>query len=209
MPRQDGLAFRISDVTEYRPAAVREIEARRDAAAVVRSVAPIRLPPLRVELDAIEFLLEPEIHDARHRVGAVYRGGAAGDDLDAFDQGARDDVQVDDARAVRRDQPLAIDQHQRRRGAETPQLDVGLSAIARIVGRAGIRRHELRQRVERGLNRARARTLEELPRHRDDRARRVEVRTRDAGAGDEDLLEIVVLRRRNPAGDAECGDQRQ
>jgi hypothetical protein len=65
LPLQDGLAFCISDVTEYRPAAIREVEARRDAAAVVRTVAPIRLPPLRIELDAIEFLLQPKIHDAR------------------------------------------------------------------------------------------------------------------------------------------------
>ena len=193
LPRQEGLAFRISDVSEYRPAAIREVEARGDAAAVVRTVAPIRLPPLRVELDAVELLLEPEVHDTRHRVGAVYRGGAAGDDLDAFDQGARDDVQVDDARAVRRDQPLAIDQHQGRGAAETPQLDVGLAAIRRIVGRAGVPRHELRQRVDRRLDRARASALEELLRHRDDRARGVEVRTRDAGAGDEDLLELGLL----------------
>src|SRR5262245_22914085 len=87
------------------------IEARRHAAAIVGTVTPIRLSPLRVELDAVEFLLEAEVHHARHRVGAVYRGGAARDDLDAFDQGARDDVQVDDARAIRRDQPLPIDQH--------------------------------------------------------------------------------------------------
>ena len=200
------LAIGVADVAHDRAPAPGEIRAGGQAGLVLRGVAAIRLTPGAVDLDTVELALELEIHHPRQRVRAVHRGRAAGDDLDAFDQRRRDDVEIGDAVAIRRHQPLAIHQHQCRRRAKSSQADVGLSAVTRIVRCAGERRHELRQRVERRLHGPRATALEEFFSDRDDRAGRVEVRPRDARAGDDHLLEVVVLGGHFPADEAKCGD---
>ena len=72
---------------------------------------------------------------------------------------------------LRGHQPLAVHQHQRRGRAEAAQVDVGLPVVAGVVRGARVGRDELRQRVERGLDRARPTAPEEVLGDRDDRAR--------------------------------------
>ena len=180
------LAIGIADEPDHRPASAGEVRSRGQPGLVLPAVAAIGLAPGPVDLDAVKLGLELEIDDAGERIRAIHRGGAPGDDLDAVNERWRDDVDVGDAVAVRGHQPFPVEEYQRRRGTKAAQGKVGLPTVE-IKG-TGMSRDELGERVDGRLDGAGADSLEQLLRYRDDRTCRVEVRARDAGAGDEDLL---------------------
>src|SRR3546814_12206937 len=74
-------------------------------------------------LDPRLFLVEDEVDDTRHGVGAIGGRRAAGDDLDALDQPLRKSVHVDEPGHRRSDRTLAVEQHERARGAERAQVE--------------------------------------------------------------------------------------
>ena len=98
-------------------------------------------------LEAGIFLVEDEVHHARHRVRAIGGGGAAGDDLDALDQALRKGVDVDQAADGRSHRALAVQQHQRARSAERAQVErVDAGGAGRDVEVGIGRRHAADQR---------------------------------------------------------------
>ncbi len=74
-------------------------------------------------LDPGVVLVEDEVDDARHGVGAIGSRGAAGDDLDALDQALRKGVHVDQPGHRRSDRTLTVEQYERARGAERAQVE--------------------------------------------------------------------------------------
>ena len=160
------------------------------AAGVV--VVPV-LAELVIDAQALEIVLEPKIHDPRHRVRAVHGRRAAGQHLYAFDQGARDLVHVGAPALQRRPdrQPPAVDQHQRAQRAEVAQVQVGGTGGA--VGLAGVlTREDLRQRAHHVLDAHRALEQQFLGVHLRDRARTDQMRAVQVRAGDDDLLDLVM-----------------
>ena len=101
-----------------------------------------RLPPRCVaiaggNLEAVEVLAQDDVDDARDGVGAVHGRGAVLEDFDTLDRRHGDRVDVDevggDAFGERADRDAAaVDQHQRRVGAEAAQAD-GDGAVGRRV----------------------------------------------------------------------------
>ena len=93
-----------------------------------------------VELEAPEVAARHEVGDAADRVGAVRRGGSLFHHLEPADRDGRDRVDVDEAspdqaRGHRHVAP-PVDQHERSRGAQAAQVDVGhvLGEGRRLVG---------------------------------------------------------------------------
>ena len=81
---------------------------------------------LGVEADAFEIVVHDEVDDAGDGVGAVHRGGAAGQHFDTVDEQGRHGVDVRiRRRRVARDQPAAVDQHEGPVGAEAAKVDRG------------------------------------------------------------------------------------
>ncbi len=69
---------------------------RENAAAIGETFGTARrLRPAERQANAVEVILEKDVHDARDRVRAIDRRRAAGDDLDAFDQVWIDRIEVD------------------------------------------------------------------------------------------------------------------
>ena len=190
----DLLALGVTDVRHDVATTVGERRAGDETGRVLLSIASLRLRPVGVELDPLDLVAQPEVDDTGNRVGAVHSGRAAGHHLDTFDQRGREDVQVHRATAVGRHESLAIHQHQGLRDANAAQREIGLAVVRRVVGRAGYRRHELRQHRQRSLDGHGSRLREGGRRHGNDRARRREIATDDARAGDLDLLERRVAR---------------
>src|SRR5690606_4520365 len=129
-------------------AVVVEIAAQGDRIALAGAVILAGDDVLGVELQAFEAVLQDDISYAGQVVLALGRRGAARDDLDVLDQGGGDDVDVDHARRVRRDDPAAVHQHQGAGGAQTAEVQVGLTTVRGVVRGEVNRRHELRHVVQ-------------------------------------------------------------
>ena len=124
-----------------RPGAAHAIAAH-DIAAQQRAAAPVgeldpagqrRAPVLVVAvgglaiadlaLQPLVFAVEDEVDDACHRVRPIDRRCTAGDDLDALHQPLRDGVHVHRPLRNRPHRSMPVEQHQRARGAQRPQVD--------------------------------------------------------------------------------------
>jgi hypothetical protein len=101
---------------------------------LIDAVAFGGLAGAQIELDAAETLLELQIDHARDRIRAIGGGGAAGDDLDAFDQRTGNDVQIDRAVAARGLHASSVDEHQGPLLAEATQVDAGLACTRNETG---------------------------------------------------------------------------
>jgi hypothetical protein len=154
---------------------------------------------LRVELDALEIALQDDVDGPGDRVGAVDRSAADGDRLDPVDQLGVDRVQIDlgargggseDAGRVRADEAAAVDESQGALAAQAEEVDegltraeaAGLTADRRRAGHA--ERRLLIDRLAQGLEAAR---LDLLRVDHDGRLQGLEIGTRDARAGDDDI----------------------
>jgi len=65
-----------------------------------------------VEVDALVVLLEDEVHDPGHRVGAVHGGGAARDRFDSRNGGRRYRVDAGRAERIHGHAATPVDQHE-------------------------------------------------------------------------------------------------
>src|SRR5690606_37422729 len=96
--------------------------------ALGEAVALVVLAELRAQLHALVVAAGDDVHHAGDGVGAVQRGGAVLQHLDALDDGQRDGVEVggraDAGGGGLVDPAHAIDQHQHALGAEVTQVDL-------------------------------------------------------------------------------------
>src|SRR6202021_524936 len=99
-----------------------------------------------VELHTLVMGVHDEVDDARHRVCAISRGGAAGENVDSLNQFNRNLVQVGKIAAVRRarSEASSVDQHQGALGPEVMQVDRS-RAVGGIGYGGGLSRENRRQ----------------------------------------------------------------
>src|SRR5690606_22542322 len=127
----DLLSVIALDAENHVAATVIRARAEQARHAVLVTVPALRQAVLAVDGEALEVVLEDEVDHAADRVGTVSRRRAAGDDLDALDRGRRHRVDVDNARAVDRRRPAAVEQHEVAVGAELAKTD-GRGARGRV-----------------------------------------------------------------------------
>ena len=191
--------------------ALRVVQRQHSAALVRGEIAadqhpePLVLPitvggsaVLEVELQALEFTAQLEVHHSGHRVGAVGGRSPAGDHLDVLDEAERQRVQVDGAVGIGDLHAAPVQQDQHAVGAQAAQIAVRLAAVEAGVGLCvahfgqalGCRelRHLPKGAIDGDLAGGRDRILAEG----DDRAFRRVVPARDAGAGDDDFCHFLV-----------------
>ena len=187
-----------------------EFAVQRDVAAAVGKVLAVHRrnvfvagealfsdPALAADLKAAVVLLQDEVDHARDRVGAVDRRIAAGDDINAFNQVARDRANVRRngvVENVRRNVAAAIDQHQRARSAEPAQIEQAEAGDADAQARVllGESAAQLRQVVERIADIVLALLEKVLADNRSDRHGRFQVRALDARTGNHDCRALLV-----------------
>ena len=195
---------------------IREVSAERDAQIghlpIIRLIARRRKTPPRLrgrhilgvtlavaveavvgfDLNALEAVVHDEVHHARHGIGAVHRGRAAGEHVDPADQRHGNLVQVGChvARAACR-HPSAVYQHQgatRTQVAQVDRRDAGVEVVEVRIGapegRLADRRVDLQQAgdVHRPGNR------DVLRREHLQRRGRLGAQRQDARTGDFDAL---------------------
>jgi hypothetical protein len=171
------------------------------------------LADLVVDLEPLEVLLQDEVDDARDRIGAVHGGRPAGHDIHAFEQHRRDLVEVGrrllDRRVGRADaESTAVHQHERAVRAEAAQVRgrdpacgrETAGAVAEVLSERVV--EVLRQLIDDITDVHAAAERDFLRRHDLDRARALEVRRGNAGAGDHHFLwgRGLVLRERRGGG---------
>ncbi|ETC88871.1 hypothetical protein XHC_1656 [Xanthomonas hortorum pv. carotae str. M081] len=174
-------------------AAVRKVGACREAGKGAVVVALIGQAGLRARLEAGEVLLEDEVDHTGHCVGAVHGRGATGDDFDTFDPFHRDRVDVHRGRArAGTHMATPVDQYQgaiHAHAAQVEQAQAGgpdeAGGIAQRVARRQ-RRHACHQVADGG----RAGGADFFGADRRDRRGRHKAGTRDARAGNGDLVQI-------------------
>ncbi len=132
------------------------------------------MPVCASMIEALEILLQDEVHDAGDGVGAVHRRGAAGDDFHALDRRGGDRVDVDDEQGVGGLRAAAVDQHEIAIGAEAAQVQRrGAGCLTGACLRAGdelvVAGNELRKLLQHRFDRSRGRLFERIGRHGDDR----------------------------------------
>src|SRR5262249_2121814 len=148
-------------------------------------------------LGAVVLLAGDDVDDAGDRVRAVDRRAAVLQHLDALDGGRRDRVEIDAGRGAEaaRHHALAVHEDERARDAEAAEVDAGRAVGA--VGRAAVVELEVRRvallghALEEVTEGELAAVLPLLPRHDGDRRGGVEVLAAEAGAGDDDGLDVA------------------
>ena len=75
------------------------------------------------QLKSIKLVIENEVDDTGHRVGAVNRRCATGQHFNPSDQSSRQAVRIHGIPETERNRPRAIDQHQGAILAEPPQIN--------------------------------------------------------------------------------------
>ncbi len=192
--RPDFATRRVFEAHEHVALVVGEVRAVHARDSHLLAVAFHRLAVAHVEVDALVVLLQDEVHDAGHRVGAVHRRCAARDRLDSRDGGRRNRVDADRAERVHWHAAAAIDQNEVTVRAEAAQAQ---GRRTRSVRRARLHvrgrerrdgRHELRHLVHDRLEADRHRVVERVFLDREDRAVRFEIAADDARPGDGDFF---------------------
>ena len=151
-------------------------------------------PIFRGELHALVFVVQDEVDDTAHRVGAVGRRGAAGENLHALDQFCRDEVQVDGRRSARGAARLhapPVDQHDRALRTESAQVD-RRNAVRAIGDLGPLGGEDLRHGVEDVLHARLAGLLDVGAGDRRHRAYALQVGYHDARTGDDDFLHRLL-----------------
>ena len=166
---QHFIALGVTEREDRRTAIIGELGTGRERGAHHATIAFAVLRGVIVSLQAFEILLGDEVHDARHGIRSVHRRSATGDDVDALDDRARDQVDVDSTARAERRQTLAIHQHQGAVRAETTQVDRGGARVA-VVDVLGRARQELRQLTQLGFEVDDVQLFELFGRHRRDGA---------------------------------------
>ncbi len=135
------------------PPAAREAGARGHRRLPGGIIATAGNAALERSFNALEFLVENEIHHADDCIGAIGGRGAAGHDIDPLDQGLRQGVDVDGAVEAGGRHPHAVQQDQRTGETQIAQIEVvALVGAVGVPGGAGAvagRAAKHRQLVER------------------------------------------------------------
>ena len=76
-------------------------------------------PIVDIALQPVEIVIDDEIDDARHRIGAVNRRSTAGQHIDALQERRRDGIDVNGIAKTERQGTRSVDQHQ---GAVLPKI---------------------------------------------------------------------------------------
>ena len=190
---EDTVLMRNLPTQEQMPASIREGHAGRGVDLIGEAVALVGYAGIAAELQALITLVEHEIDHARDRVGTIGGRCASRNHLDAADELLGEGVDVDKALHGRRHGPPPVEQDQRPFQPEIAQIDRVDARQAGADVEAGIR--QLRAACDRGEL---ADEVEEIVGRRfrldlfraDDcqRSRAVETESRDARAGDDDLI---------------------
>ena len=148
----------------------------------------VEVAVLGINLNAFEVFLHDEVDDARNGVRTVHGRCAAGQNVNAVDELAGDEVEVS-CRVVRRAvrHALAVDQDQRAGRAEVTQRDRRGTRGA-VGNRRVLRSESLRQLDDEVFNARDALKLDVFRRHRRDRAGGRQVGLEDARTGNGDAL---------------------
>ena len=143
---------------------------------------------LALDPDARKVGVHDEVDHAGKGVGSVNRRSAAGKHVDPLDDRGRNEVQVGDGRGrIARNQSATVDENQRTRRAEATKADGGDAGCTVGIGRTLVGEH-LRQGVEEILDPARSLNFHFACADDRDRARRGQVRLRNARTGDDDFI---------------------
>ena len=176
-------------------------------------VVPV-LADFEIRLEAVEILVEDQVDDTAHRVGAPGSRGAAGHHVNALDQRRGDGAEVHAAaQGIGGHDALAVKQHQRSCGAKVSQRDAvntrvalgrvtRLAAIVQTFGRA--QRGELADGVAQ-IDVGFAFKLGHA--HHRHRGGLGIARDRDAGCGNDNLFDIAAALRES-TGRGHNGKQR-
>ena len=196
--RPDAAVVLCLDAAIGIPAVLREIAAAEQQGGATRGAAAfLRGADVGRGLQPLEVVLENDVDDAGDRVGAVQRGGAVLQHIDALDRVHRDRVEVDEGTlAIIRQwvigRAAAIDQHQGRVHRQAAQRDTGGTR-----GESGGKGRGNRTAVVRG-NRShhvvdgfQAAALDLGGGDHGDRRRRLQVDSRDRRAGHRDGLQLL------------------
>ena len=199
-------------------AIVEQVGARQNRQTFVGFAVLVDHAVAGVDLQAFEILLQDEVEHARNSVGAIDGRSATRDDLDTFDQQARNGVNVDrELTTVGTDVPAAIDEGQgaaRAKRTKVRQREAADSEVgARGIGR-NLRILKRRQSGEIVDHRRLTGRLQLLAGDLDQRRRGVGRVTADARAGDDDFVDLgdglvgLGLRRRLGEGRPRHGEHR-
>ncbi len=198
-----------------------EVAADGQVTALALTIVSIRKPTgLLTALDPHEGLLQDDVDHAGDGVRAVDRRSAARDHLNPVDQRGRYGAEIDGkARGVGRDVPFAIDQRQRARHAQVPQVGEAQAAEIPEAVDVGAHRSLHAHRREGGDDLTQVRrsgVQDDLLGHDGDRNRLIEVRLRNARTGDDHRrsLRVRACLRPGVAGGCEgkqhaAGEQRR
>ncbi|MNS34231.1 hypothetical protein D3C72_663540 [compost metagenome] len=163
---------------------------------------------LEVRLDPVEVVLEDQVDDPGHRVGAIDRRGAARLDLHALNQRRRDiaEVKSQEVGIVRRARATAtVHQGQGPTDAEVAQIGLVQADVAEAVAGVGVgqaRRH-LRHLIQDVRDIGDALGFDRLSGQRHGRRGRVQTAALQTRAGDHHLIDLRGLfgsRRRSVLG---------
>ncbi len=119
----DRLAFLILPAHDQMALAFEQLAPPRRAGVPVTSIPMCGGPIVRVDLQAVETLVEQDVDHTRDGIGAVNRGRSARHHLHLIDQDRWNEVQIDALALVGRYEALGIDEGQRTRakvGIEAP-----------------------------------------------------------------------------------------
>ena len=174
-------------------------EAIGEVSGEVGAVALIAHAVAGGELESLDVGARNDVHDTRHRIGAIDRRSAVFQHLDSADDRRRDGVEV--GRAVRAGpavhEPATIHQDERPIDAEAPQVDRGRAPPARgpigvalTAGIARCGRETLKHRLD--IHDAALRDLGRADHGR--RAHALDVGPLDAATGDDNLAHRAVVR---------------
>ncbi len=190
---------------------VHECVAPRDRDVTIAPVALTRLAVVDLRLEAFELRIEHHVDDAGDGVRAVSRRSAARDDLGAPHEHGGDQHEIDGAALRVRHDPFGVDERQRARSevrVQTPQireLRADVEVADADVG-VGEERGVLWQRAQDVADVHDAEVLDLRRIHYRQRLSRIESAARDARAGNDDFL-FLLLGHREPRG-GECREQR-
>ena len=159
--------------------AIAKAHAARQAGEQIAVIAPLRHARGKFAVQAFFLAVEDEVHHPCDRIRPIGGRCAPGHDIDAAQQGGRDQVGIDRTLHGAGHETLAIDQDECALGIEPAQIEQPSADIAAQIGlrRRTARRAEAGQLVQRFADIGDAQRIEPFSADRGDRRRRVEIGT--------------------------------
>ena len=140
--RDDAVALEIVDTGRQMPAAVQQFRAERHPRLARGIVTAAGLPAGEITLQALELVVEHEVHHASDGIGTIGGGGATGHDVDTFDQQVGQRVDVNALTDRGGDDPAAVEQRENARLTSPRRFrnaPVGPCGVRNVPGRVELR----------------------------------------------------------------------